>query len=304
MTYGQIRFSLSQMFPGLSLDLLDGWIAAVYTEILDKIPWKRAEGQSIFQCPPSYAVGTITATQGSNVITGAGTAWTQQMSGLMIRVACQTEYYGFTYVSATSGTLDRPYEQLGAAALSYRIDQNIFSLPTACRIVRQVVPLHDRTKPLRMATPGELNRIAASRNDYGTPIWAAPTWDSNTNPPVMQLELLPIPSVPDSTGAILSFAVDYIYDQADLDADQTGFSMLPWVRPGAIIEGVSARVKRWKDNPAGAMGHETKFKELVQDMKQVNALQRGPQTIRLAPHLRRQVPGYYRNGPKHRGYTG
>lgn len=114
MTYGQLRLVIQKENVGADLDLLDSYVQNRYTEILDQLPWKRQEAESVLQSPPSYAVGTVSASQGSNMITGTGTNWTTAMNGLMIRIANTSEFYQFTFVTPTSATIDRGYE--GATA--------------------------------------------------------------------------------------------------------------------------------------------------------------------------------------------
>jgi hypothetical protein len=312
MTYGQIRMRIVKACPGVDPELIDGWIQDRYTEILDSVPWKRMEGESAFQSPASVIAGTVTATQGSPAIVGVGTAWTVAMDGLMIRIANGTEFYIFTFVDATHATLDRDFEQVGAASLAYRIDQAVFPMPASCAIVRGVRALHN-SPHIALVTPAELNRLDPQRTVYGTPTRAAATWDSYSDPPLLQLEFNPIPSSPDSVGNTLSFIVDYIFDAAGIDPTQTGVDLLPWTRPQAIIEGVMASIDRWRassdKSAAGAYinaatAHETQFTKLLKTMAQRNALQRGPQPIQLSPELKRQTPGMYRKGPWRRGFTG
>jgi hypothetical protein len=392
VTFGEIRLQLEKLCPGIDQELIDGWINARYTEILDSLPWKRAESESVFQIPASYNIGTVAVSQGSANVSGTGTTWTEAMNGRYIRINSGTEYYLFTWVSATSATLDRPYEgstssitgsAIGAAGsgyapgdlfyieggnglawgtvltvsagggvtgyaidnsgnnystgvantttnnngvgftlnitsvggssgLSYRIDQAVFAAPDGARIIRSVKPMHGY-RPLDMITPAELNRRGSNRSEYGIPRMAAATWDNNVDPPSLQIELYPIPTSPDSVGNTLSFAVDYVWDVEWLSPSDTQTSLLPWARPQAIFEGVQASVDRWQASKqpgqAGALigaatAHESKFSQLLKVMAQNNALQRGPQPMQLADHLKRQVPGFYCRGPWHRGYTG
>ena len=385
-TYGEIRLRLSKLAAGVDLELIDGWIQDRYTQILDALPWKRLEGETVIQSPPSYQAGTVTVEQGSNAILGAGTSWTAALNGLTIRIADGVEFYVFTQTDATDGTLDRPYEGStnaisasavdaagtgyqpgdlfwiaggnGAAAgivqsvgaggtvatyaitntgngfavangaitttngagvgftlnitavgissgLSYRIDQNIFELPYDCRVLRGVRGFHP-PRPLTLVSPGELNRIAPGRLVYGIPRYAAATWDANTDPPLMQIEFYPIPASPDSLGNTLSFAVDYIYDAADLTSSDTSFSLLPWTRPAAIVKGVQADIAAWQEKLTLAQSYEAGFERLVKEMAMINALQRGPQALRLAPQLRgRGTPiGYHWGKHADRDYFG
>lgn len=309
MTYGGLRYRLSKSAPGVDLELIDGWIQDRYTKILDALPWRRLEGESVYQWPTSYAVGTLTATQGSAALVGDGTGvWTAAMSGLMIRIANGPEYYLFTYVDATHGTLDRPYEGgttggLAGSGLAYRIDQAVFALPGSARILRGVRALHPNP-PIEIVSQAELNRIAPRRPEYGSPRYAALSWDSYTKPPYQQLELYPIPSCPDSVGNVLSYVVDYVYDADALDASQTSTAMLPWVRPSALVAGVMSDIALYKGDLTTAEAHGARFTTLVKQMAMINAQQQPAEAIQIAPEFRPRRIAPYRRGPWHGGFTG
>lgn len=111
--------NISQSVPGLSLDMVDQWAQARYSErILSAIPWKRTEGLFTLPSPPSVIQGLVSVNQGSAAITGSGTQWTAAQNGLYIRIGNFEEYYQFTYASATSGSLDRNYEQPSGSILT------------------------------------------------------------------------------------------------------------------------------------------------------------------------------------------
>ena len=301
MTYGEIKLQLSKLLPGIDPELVEGWIQGRYQRILDTIPWKRQEGESVLQAPASYAIGTLTVTQGSNVVTSDGTTptvFTAAMNGLMIRIAAQAEYYQFTYVSPTVGNLDRGYEGPDATAATYRIDQAIYLLPTNCRIVRQVRPFHNDWKPLELVSPAELNRIRPSRNYYGTPRYACPTWDNSSDPPQMQLELYPVPDVPDTSSTLLSWGVDYIFEEAELDRNGSGVTLKPFARPAAIFAGVQSDAMRPRPTLDGHLGPEQVYDAesatpTAQSLMNIQQ-QRGPPPIRLTPHLPHPTPATHR----------
>jgi len=311
MTYGQIKMQLQKLLPGVDQELIEGWIQGRYTRILDAISWKRQETSVVIQAPASYATGTITANQGSNVITSDGspaTVFTSAMTGRMIRIAESSEFYQFTFVNATTGNLDRGYEGPSTTGATYRIDQAVYLLPSNARILRQVTPLHDRERPIPIVPPSELNRLAGTRNSYGTPIWAAQTWDSTSDPPLLQVELYPIPDCPNSSSNLLSWAINYIYDQTELDPDGTGVTLKPFVRPSCLIEGVKADAMRprpnWPGDPNAAQAYEQEYEKLLGQMQMINAQQRGPQQIQFADNLKRRARPRYGRGPKHVGWPG
>lgn len=69
-----------------------------------------------------YTTGTVALTQGSAAITGTNTAWNANMNGKPIRFQNDSGEYIFTYLSATTGTLDRVYAGATAAAATYEMD--------------------------------------------------------------------------------------------------------------------------------------------------------------------------------------
>jgi hypothetical protein len=398
-SYGQLRMLLSKAAPGIDLELVDNWIQTRYTErVLSAIPWKRSENVSVLQSPASVNSGTVTVNQGSNAITGVGTAWTAALTGLMIRIGCGPEYYQFTYASATTGTLDRNYEgstgailtsSIGAAGtgyalgdqftvsggvspavgtvtgigaggsvtayqfldtnagsgyspangvatsspgagsgftvniltvapgtgLSYRIDQAVFLLPSNARILNGVYPMHNRDRGLELISPAELNRRAPQRLEYGTPRWAAHSWDNATTQ--MQVELFPIPSSPNYGGNTISHVVDYVYDPAPLTS-ATATSLLAWMSNGAMFNGVMADIAMFRatlpkssdlflpDGLAIAQSYEAMFTDYLDTMGKINAGQRGQVNLRLSDEFSGNGgSGYpFRRGPRHEGWPG
>lgn len=299
MTYGELRLFLKKLAPTIDQELIDGWISDVYTEILDAVPWKRTESESVIQVGDSYITGTVALTRGSTTVTGTSTVWAATMDGRMLRIGSENSYYQFTYVSTTSGTLDREYEGVDVTGASYRMDEARFLLPTDCRVVQGVRPLDGR-KNLELLSPMELNRKFPNRNSYGDAVWYSPTWDTASDPPIMQLEFGPVPQAPGSGGTTPAFVVAYIYDPDPSPAD-TSTSLLPWTRPAAIKAGVRAEMLAHEKDLGGAAYYRGRFKELLQQMAVINAQQRGPQKIQLAKQWRRRAPGDFLNrtrGPR------
>jgi len=110
MTYGQLKFRLTKAFPGVDLDLIEGWINDVYRDILGELPWQRQQVESMLLTVAPYTTGYVALTQGSQAVSLVGGTFTSAMNGRALRTPPRTEFYQFTYISATSGSLDRPYE--------------------------------------------------------------------------------------------------------------------------------------------------------------------------------------------------
>jgi hypothetical protein len=275
MTYGQIRFLLTKALPGVDPDLLDGWIQDRYTRILDRLKWSRLELETAIQTVAPYQTGTVAVTAGSNAVTLTGGTWTTAMTGRAFRVDGRSEYYEFTRASATTGTLDRNYEGDTAAAATYKIVQFVYALPSDCRMLAANPRLLDAPAVLdRLSSRGELNASAPGRPSLGTPRVCAPYMDAASDPPVMQIELYPIPD------DVYGIAVPYIAEQADLSSTST--TLLPWLRPGCLKSGVLADGQKHLKDWNAADRYERDFESQLTEMAQDEARRKGPQPMRAA----------------------
>ena len=272
-TYGEIRFRLSKLIPGVDLDLLDGWIQDRYQQILDRLDWKRLEVVTTLSTEPEYTDGTVDVTGGNDSISGSGTNWLQSMDGWMMRINAEVSMYSFTYVSQTSGTLDRPYEGQTASGLSYRLTKNVYALPADMRALHRVASITN-DRPLERVTPADLDRIDPARTQYGSPRRYAVYMDTATDPPAMQIEFHPAPVEREG------FRVEGIAEEPM----PTGASItvLPWVRPGALIAGVQADAALHAGDGGRAALYEAKFESLVRDMANIESRRRGPQQLRVS----------------------
>lgn len=251
--------------PGTSLDVIDGVLLDRYTEILDRLNWSRLQAQSVLTSPASYADGTVAVTNGSNAITGTGTAWTAAMTNRIIRINGESDYYGFSYVTGTTATLDRAYTGETASELGYRLDQNLYTLPVDARIL-EGVRCSTSPEDLEELSIAEANRLWPSRNVYGTPNYFVRYMDAAGYPPQMQIELLPIPET------VLTFPIWYTYDAA---APADAITYFPnWVRNGALKAGVLADLGIDREYWA------PRFEEIVNRMQVNEYRQVGPQRLR------------------------
>jgi hypothetical protein len=186
----------------------------------------------------------VSLTVGSANVTGAGTAWVTGQTGLQFYLPGDTVVYTFTYVSATSATLDRPYEGNGVDAAgtvypasAYVLMQDIYPLPSD---VRSIVP-----NGVGNPTTGFLNEymsIAEMEASCGprtlvqTPTSYAMYDDSseNTPPVVHQIRFYPPPL--NARG----IPVEYVHAAIGFDGSNTNGSPLPFVGSSALLYGCRA----------------------------------------------------------------
>lgn len=280
-TLGDIRFRLTKLAPGIDLDLLDGWIGDRYSQALDYLPWQRLDASGSLVTQAEYAAGTLTATQGSNAITGDGTVWTAGMTGRLIRIAGRTEYYTFTRTGDTTGTLDRAYEGETNSGLSYRIAQNLYALPADLRLLDSVSRLGGNVQ-LAKKSKAELRRMAPSKPVHGQPLYYALAMDSDSDPPQPRIELYPIPVEAEG----LEF--DYTADAAV--PSTAGGSLLPFMRPAILLAGVQADLAMRAGNFSAADRFEARFQQLLSTAAGIDSDNNGPTRLRMpSRHTRHRV---------------
>lgn len=107
-----------------------GYINDAYDQLADEVPylWDGLRETNYITVPEDYQTGTVTATNGSTSITGSSTVWTSAMDGRQIYFDGDDEVYTFTYVSATTGTLDKAYQGTTGSGKSYIIWKEAFLL--------------------------------------------------------------------------------------------------------------------------------------------------------------------------------
>lgn len=276
MTLGELRYLLSKQYPGIDLDVMDGWIADRYKQILDRVPWDRLKVQSMVSLAAEYATGTVEVANGSNAITGTGTTWTTAMTGRMIRFGTDGEWYEFTRVSNTTGTLDREYAGETDADATYRINKCVYTLDSDARDV-QSVGLLDPETPLTRQTTADIDASDLNRSTYGTPQVWAPYMDAQTTP-ALQIEVWPVPT------AAGTLAVWHTYDPAAPTTAST--ALLPWVRVDALKAGVGADALRHGKDYAGGDRLEIRFEAIVREMVALQSQNHGGVSL-LRPQAHR-----------------
>lgn len=88
---------------------------------------------------------TVTVTNGSATVTSIGTPFTSAMTGRQITIGSHRQYFFVTFVSSASLTLTNgegasvTWPALDEAAVSWRIFQTIYTLPSNAQVVTSIV---------------------------------------------------------------------------------------------------------------------------------------------------------------------
>lgn len=273
MTIGQLRFRLSKAFPGVDADLLDGWIQDRYGEILAELPWTRLTKFATLQTVAQYTTGTVAVTLGSAAVTLTSGTWTTGMTGRRFRVLADSVFYTFTYVSGTTGTLERPYEGTTAAAATYSIAQAIYALPADCRM------LDDNSfAPLERMDHSTMANSFPGRNTLGHPAFWADYMDDASSPPLIQIELYPVPD--------LAIGIPFSYTADGTTPTASSAAVAAWIEPAtALVEGVTAKVKAYLKDYVGAQFHAGAAREALGTARNVESNRMGDSQMRLSSHF-------------------
>lgn len=255
-TLGQLQYRISKKHPGLDADYLLALINARHNKILNTYDWTHLWVDTILATVAKYDTGTVAVSVGGTSLTGTDTVWTAAMTGRRIRIASRNEFYVFTYVSATTATIDRAYEGTSAeTAAAYRIWQPIYALPSDLDILLSLkVPSTEQD--MDQITQELLDNIDPARQTYGVPMTYAPFEDSSSN--LSQIELYP--------GNETAVGLPLEYRATVAEFTDTAETFLPWMDVDAIFYGVKADLFADDGKMNESMRFEALFKDRLSDM--------------------------------------
>lgn len=191
--FGEFLSLLSKLPDGAGVDptLLAHYVNTVVEDIVKSYDFSRLQLSDLIQTVVQYSTGTVSIATGATAGTGTGTAFTALMTGRRIRIAQTSAFYIFTYVSATSFTIDRAYEDdTSVVDGAFRIWQAVYGLPNLLSRIKSIeVP--PRRWDLDEQSREWLNRRDSQRWAYGEPQVYVPFEDSSAGLP--QIELYPGP---------------------------------------------------------------------------------------------------------------
>ena len=309
MTWGQLRLQLQTAAPGVSLDLIDGYLNARYETVLEAADWQGLKKHAPLQTAAAHqsvSPETVTFTVGSATVTGVNTGWTSAQIAATPKLyrPGDTVTYAATWVSATSLSLDRPYEgPTGTEAAgtvytasAYVLMQNVYPAPANCRTVVSILdPVTGF--PLNPMSKDELDASAGPRTLVANPVYYVPYDDSDesTPPVVREIELFP----PPAHGRALN--MQYVYQPLYFDGQSTNLSPLPWVSSTVLLEGCRAEIAAHLGNQLQVTYYEAKFtQELNRMLLLEHAQKRAKRPMQFASRftrhrMARAARGYGRN---------
>lgn len=148
-------------------------VTKVQKELSEAYQWSYRKRVTFLQMVPPYAVGTVTLTQGSPTVLGAGTVWTADMVGRAIRLSPEPQYFfirsldpiGQTLVLGDWSGTEFPWVLDSASAIVYSIFPIQYPLPDQLDLL--LLPTRDW--PLQSRTVEYFDRIDPMRLSTGKP---------------------------------------------------------------------------------------------------------------------------------------
>lgn len=278
MTFGQLKFRMLKQFPGLDVDVLEGFISDRYGEVLAALSWSRLTTMAILRTVAPYTTGSVVVTNGDPNVTLTGGVWSSGMTGRAFRGTGRDEFYEFTYNTATTGVLDRPYEGPSGLLTGYSIYQSIYAMPDDCRLLPD--------DAFGSMVSGEMRRFSRTqfklsfpwRASVGTPTYWASYMDDSSTPPRMQVELAPIPD------QAIGIPFEYIAEAPGPSSSSAAFAA--WMEPAsALVLGVEARCKAHFKDYNGATLARTDAERALTLMQGNEARREGGLQMRLQSHF-------------------
>ncbi len=221
--------------PSVPYSLAQQWITDRYRTITENILWSFKIGQGTFYTPAAYSTGTITMTNGSNVVTGSGTTFTAGMVGE------QLSLQGFVFTitafsSTTSITIDTIWYGATTASLVYQILQ-AYITPTPTDFLAWLSVI-DPALGWRIRTgynSSELDTIDPRRASTGTPtLLAGRSYNSSD---IARYELWPYSTAQKQ--------YMYLYEKRVTDLTTPGATPPAIIRSDILVKGALADLSRW-----------------------------------------------------------
>lgn len=270
-TFGSCWRAVLLHCPFVPVPLAQHWVRDRYRQLLDVGgQWGAQNSESQFIIPDAYSTGTVTLTNGSAAVVGAGTTFTSGMVGRQLYTGGAGPYYTISaFTDGTNITLERAFGGTTGAGLSYEIAQCYVTPPSDFLYFKTIKDPVNNWR-LRFNYSQEwLDRVDARRTTTGS-AWVFVDYRHNSSG-VPRYEVWP--RVVSQT----LYPFLYVRRPADLNAD-SDTPIFP-IRGDELVTGALADLARWpgtetRRNPMFdlrlANDYEKQFQEEVNHLSRVD----------------------------------
>lgn len=276
-TYESLWRGLLLRCPLAGPFLAQDWIRWSFREIIEKRKWSWSIKRSQIVLPGLTSNGTVTVTNGSNVVVGSGTTFTSSLIGQQFRIGNLTPIYDIIAVAdATHLTISDQWQAGTTVNTGYRIYLAYIIVPTDFHAWVSVWDANFSWQLWTTIKQDALNIYDAQRASQGTPYVIA-DYDYTTlalgggtiTPPVARYEVWPHQQA--------QYVLPFLYEARMPDLDDAG-AFLPRYIPGDVLmEGALAQAARWPGpdedhknpmfNLALSKFHEDKWQARVRELE-------------------------------------
>jgi len=255
------------------------WIRWSFRELVERRAWSWLLKRSQFIMPAQYATGTVTVTTSSNLVQGAGTAWTTAMIGRQFRLNIFTPIYTIIAVDPVlqTLTLDDLWGAVSKTGAQYQIYYCYLIPPTDYHAMKVA---WDPNFSWRLWTDEvrqeDLARFDGQRAWQGTPYVLADFDYTNLQlggaaitPPLPRLEIWPHQTA--------QYVIPFLYESRPPDLDDAGATLPRYISGNVLMEGALAKCAMWPGPSADARnpyfnltlakGHQDNFKKQVDELE-------------------------------------
>lgn len=286
MTWGQIRLALVAFVKSnnggtLPFHVYNNAIDSAYGKVLSARRWRKLNVDGTLAVLAPVTAGTVSISQGGTLVTLAGSTWPMAVSGRKFRITGQQVWYVIAWATATTATLDRPFEDEAVTGGTYQIFQDEYELPEDCNAVKTFTDIRTGY-PLIKKDPDWITQNNPSLMRTGDPeVWAPTTSTSQSD--VKRVQFYPVPL------RALSLKIRYRQIVTGFDGSNDGDSPLAWISTNAIELDSKATISREHlKNPAMADQIGREYKEALQDMHREEMQEGSVVPLRMDPHYTRR----------------
>lgn len=260
-SYESLWRGLLLRVPLAPVPLIQQSLNAAYRRSLALHRWSALRKESAFYIAAPYTTGTVSISAGSTSIVGVGTTWTAAMTGYQLVLNSQGPFYTFTFLTSTTGTLDRAFNQAAVSAVTYSLQQIYVTPESDFDSFEEVRDVANAWRLRLDLTQADLDRFDPQRS-VSADAWAIVAAPYTADPP--KFELWPRPTGPKSV------AYRYQRDPGDLSAATD--TPIPPITGDILRDGALAELALWPGttgernpffNPALNATYEQRFQSGV-----------------------------------------
>ena len=154
--------------------LASTWVNSRWKELASGLKLKALRGMGELFLPPVIDTGTVTATRGSNIVTGNAAAqavWDTTIEERYFRAS--NAWYRIEQFQTTQFVLETEFAEDTVTDGSYSIVKRFYDLPATVKHLATPMTLMRLNRPVNVISWERLNRLRPNRVTFGPPLWAA-----------------------------------------------------------------------------------------------------------------------------------